>query len=372
MSAGSRLSSALRSNAEVNQSATLVSRAKHVMRADASCHCALRPTACHWKANSHIRECSQATQCRLLQKSSAKRLLSTPRQRPRQRWEPRAQLIRFRAPVHTRAHREQHARMPEPTARPQPPARQRRSGRALTPARGRPPRRAPTCCSPALRTQCTCAPLDWTQNDSLRPHAQRPPSQRRARPAGHFTRSLSARHLLHLLLGLAGELRKAHAHARGVLHKFLATPLHALRAPGGARAPQRAPGPTPDGRSPARALEQHTHPHAPCHTLLVHARHAAPSLLNCSGRAPSVAAAEARHTFSSADSRSFRRKLSTQSTKQRSTSVLYMRRLRAHRPPSAAAPGGGRRASARSGQATAEAPKAAGRLAMLTAVRTGL
>jgi len=264
--------------------------------------------------------------------------------------------------AHARAHRKAPAtRSPAPIR-----------SRPHAPARGRPPRRAPTCCSPALRTQCTCAPLDWTQNDSLRPHAQRPPSQRRARPAGHFTRSLSTRHLLHLLLGLAGELRKAHAHARGVLHKFLATPLHALRAPGGARAPQRAPGPTPDGRSPARALEQHTHPHAPCHTLLVHARHAAPSLLNCSGRAPSVAAAEARHTFSSADSRSFRRKLSTQSTKQRSTSVLYMRRLRAHRPPSAAAPGGGRRASARSGQATAEAPKAAGRLAMLTAVRTGL
>jgi len=153
MSAGSRLSSALRSNAEVNQSATLVSRAKHVMRADASCHCALRPTACHWKANSHIRECSQATQCRLLQKSSAKRLLSTPRQRPRQRWEPRAQLIRFRAPVHTRAHREQHARMPEPTARPQPPARQRRSGRALTRllAAARPDAPRPAAAPPSAR-----------------------------------------------------------------------------------------------------------------------------------------------------------------------------------------------------------------------------
>jgi len=46
---------------------------------------------------------------------------------------------------------------------------------------------------------------------------------------------------------------------------------------------------------------------------------------------PSVAAAEGRRTFSSADSRSFLRKLSTQSTKQRSTSVLYIRRLRATR-----------------------------------------
>lgn len=44
-------------------------------------------------------------------------------------------------------------------------------------------------------------------------------------------------HLLHLLLCLGAELRKAHAHPRGVLHEFLAAPLHALQAGNGIHEP---------------------------------------------------------------------------------------------------------------------------------------